>query len=355
MDDKQYILIWNGVAGKVLADGDTLFDITERPRLSFNYQNLYVDTVQGQSYLVTGTTDKDVKSLNIELDPSQLEEVKTYCDNFKATQDYLVQTYDAEYIWRGGMLKSEADSLGLNYVLTEGPTNPFSKYSTKDACWYPVFAAFKEDGYPVFDQGRPMDNDIMFLTEKEWSALPKQPSSVYSLNFVTMTWEDVRDLDRVKFDAIMDVRTYFEHDAMREEGYIRSNEVATYQIQYAEAEAYLKNKEALTPFIDGFLSVNEGQDKKALCERIMDDYSPVKLHAAGKLHGEMYNYIYRIKACKINAAVDKIVQEVYASRGKYRILNIYRRYPADFAKQVATGTELAIFAGGSMYHTRESN
>ena len=344
-----YILTWNGSTGKILANGDIMFDLDFKPDLPFPYSRIQYDSSQSEAYLETAPSN-GLAAIAIGLTPDQIEACNKYCDSFIETQDYMVYAYDSEYVFRGHILKSKAVASGMRYTIVEGPTKDFSKFSTADNRWYPVFAVFKEDGYPIFDQDQPTDDLVLMLTVVEWNKLPTQPSAVYSLNMVTMTWEDKRELDKVKFDAIQDVRSYFEHYNVRNIGRILASEIPTYLVQLEEARAFLKDANASTPFLDGFLSENDGQDKKALCERIVADYEPTVLMEEGKKHGKMYKFIYRIKACTANHEVDEIIQEVYAMIGKYRILNIQRKYPADFAKQIAAGTSLAVFSGGGMYH-----
>lgn len=351
-----YIVVWNGFQGRVLADSDIIFDLDEKPEFSFQYEELNYNTHTDRAhYTMRGTPDVNgaTPTLCIGLTDDQIKELRRYSDTFLDTQDYMVYAYDQERIFRGHVLKSQAIAAGLEYTIQPAPDVAFSKWNKSKSTWEPVMATFKEDGYPVFDQDRPMDSDVLFLTRAEWDALPKQPSSVYSLDFKTMTWVDKRDLEQVKFDAIMDVRVYYEHAATRskDQGRINPSEYPTYILQRTEAEAWLKDNSVKTPFIDGFLSMNNGIDKKSLCERITGNYTYDALFQAGKQHGEMYNYIYRIKAATTNNEVDEIIQEIYLTMGKYRIVNVYRQYPAAFAKQVSTGTELAVFTGGGLYHS----
>lgn len=353
---KVYILAWNGVQGRVLAGGDVIFEIDQKPKFSFKYREIYYDTNTGDNQYTTDGVpgEEGATALAIELNEEQQREVQDYCDNFKEAQDYMVHAYDEETIYRGQMLKSVAMQAGFEFVITPGPNIFFSKYNKEKSQWIPVYAVFKEDGYPVFGQERAMDSDILFMTKEEFDALPKQPSPVYSLDFKTMTWKDTRELDRLKFDAIMDVRVYFDHSSTRDQengGLVNANEYATYITQKTEAEAWLKDDKVSTPFIDGFLSVNANIDKRSLCEKIAKNYMYDELFALGKRHGEMYHYIYRIKAASTNSEVDEVVQEVYEQFGKYRIVNAYRKYPVEFSKQVTVGTSLAVFTGGGFYHS----
>lgn len=349
---------WTGNSGYILTSEDLLFTIEEKPKFSFPYESMTVDSATGEAYITAhGLIDENgnIPIIVINLNEDQINEVRTYCLNFIDTEDYLVNTYDNEYIYRGQMLKSEALAIGLKYVIDKQPTNQFSKWSPEKNEWLPVYVVFKEDGYPVFAQEYPMDDDMVFMTKEEWDALPEQPSSVYSLDFTTNTWADKRVLEKVKFDAIMDVRIYFEHQASRTgKGRTNPSEYPTWQIQYQEAKAFLENEEAKTPFLDGFLEENGFLDKKELCQRILEDYTDEAIKSQGRQHGKMYNYINRIKMAATNAEVDNIIKEVYETIGKYRILNLYRQYPPEFNKKIGVGTEFAVVAGGLFSHTKSS-
>lgn len=352
-----YILVWNGVNGRVLANGEIIFDVDSKPVIGFDYDTITLDTnLQVASY-TKKIPNVDTMMVS-ELDALQLDLCKQYCDSFLNSQDYEVHAYNDEKIYVGPMLKSKAEEHQLGYSIAKNPIVNSSKWDDFTQDWAPVYAAFKEDGYPDMNPVILTDNYVLVMTKSEWDKLPERPSVVYSLDIPTMTWKDKRELSRVKHDAIMDIRVYYEHASLREQSYIRPQEMSSWLIQRSEANAYLKDEKSITPFLDGFLSTNSQLNKKELCERILEDYTQEKQYNQGVQHGEMYSFIYRIKEAITNQQVDEIVQEVYQKIGKYRVLNIYQKYPSIEksktmeAELKADTTEELVFSNGRLYHAR---
>lgn len=71
--EKHYVITWNGVMGKVLANSEIFFDIDKKPQLDFPFHQLFFDTSQNIAYLTTGaSSDSPVADLTIELNTSQV-------------------------------------------------------------------------------------------------------------------------------------------------------------------------------------------------------------------------------------------------------------------------------------------
>lgn len=346
---KDRVIIWNGVSGRVCSDG-ILFDVDKKPVLPFSYDNIHYEPQAGFSYFTTTAVSGNGENvvLRMELTPEYAVSCDQYCDDFISKEDYEVAAYNSDNIFVAIVLKSQAEANGLKYSIVERPTTPIAKFIEETQKFAPIYAAFKEDGFPLFNIPAPTDDMVLFLTLEEWNKLPERPSFRYSLNFATDTWEDRRELDKVKSDALMTTRLYFDHEAIRaQNGFRTTREVSQWTIQEQEATAYLKDNTASTPFLDGFLSKNPSIAKLELCERIINDYTESSLTAQGERHGEMYSYIYRIKDATTNAEVDTIVDEVYKRTKKYKLINRDQNYPSEGAKN---GEETLVMAGGIINH-----
>lgn len=349
----EYILSWNGVNGRVLSNG-FLFDVEQKPKLSFEYDSLYYETELGNSfYYAFGQV-----GLVHQLTEEQISEIKTYCDKFKDVMDYGVQAYRDDYVYIGNMLKSEAEKLGYQYVISNSIVQyPFCKLDPETNTWKPIFCAFDEDGRPYFNPSHESSKFINLLTESEYAKLPNRESPVQWFNFSSNTWVDKRKLDRVKLDGKMEVRGYFEHHNIRTgNGRIPAYEMSTWPIQYEEATKYLKDNSYNTPFIDSVLEELSSDfkiDKNDFCNKIINHYNGSILKSQGKLHGLMLKYIYRIEKATKNEEVDNIVTEVYNLVGRGRIVNAYSKFPP--AVTLLNGeTKSVIMTNDSLYHTTEA-
>lgn len=350
-----YILVWNGVNGRVLAMGEIIFDTDQKPILGFEYDTITLDTNLNQASYTFALPEVSTVMIS-ELDENQLNLCHQYCDTFLDMQDYEVHPYNSDKIYMGSMLKSKAIKLEFDYVVEQHPDIFTSKWDELDNKWYPIYAAFKEDGFPIMSPQVLSDEYVLFMTKKEWDNIPVRPGAVYSLDFVTLTWRDKRTLEKTKFDAIMDTRVYYEHSSIRTEGYRRSNEMSDWVTQHQEATLYLKDNKAVTPFLDGFLSVNSDLNKQELCNRIMEDYQNDATFAKGAKHGEMYSYIYRIKKATSNKEVDLIMKELYEKIGKYRVINAGQLVETvNMSKNLEEGIredEILVFNNGKLLHAR---
>lgn len=343
------VLYWNGSGGKVVSQG-ILFEISTKPELGFEYETMsYEPTMNAAYYTLAVKDENNLNSLlKVDLSEAELTKVQNFCNTFMATADYEVAAYNTDRVFVGVIMKSLAIEKNLKYSITERPPMPMAKYNETTGKWEPIFVAFKEDGFPMYNVTKLSDDMVMFFTETEWKDIPKQPSYRYSLDFKTLTWMDKRELERVKTDALMTVRVYYEHQDIRANaGFRTPKEMVQWVTQYNEAKAFTADPKASTPFLDGFLSKNPQSTKEALCAKILEDYTDDALFAAGAEHGEMYNYVYRIKSATTNAAVDAIVDEVNTKLQKYKVVNYNQAYPSAAAKE---GEETIVVVGGTINH-----
>lgn len=340
----EYILAWNGVNGRVLSQ-NYLFTIEAKPNLSFEFDSLYYETEAGNKFYHAHGQE----TINVELTEDQIKECQEYCNKFIDIMDYPVQAYRDDLVYIGTMLKSAASEAGYKYVISETkPPYAFCKYES--GTWQPVYCAFEETGQPHYNPSGDSSKYVKLMTKNEYDKLPERKSSVLWLNFTTNTWEDKRDLDRTKFNGKLEVRGYFEHYQMRTSGRIPAFEMATWEIQHDEAEAWLKDNTYNTPFIDAMLAEIKAVsiDKKTLCDKIIKHYDTDVYVSSGKLHGQMYNYIYRIENATSNSEIDDIVTEVYKLIGMGKIINMYSKFPP--TTQAIEGDKSVILTESILYH-----
>lgn len=338
----EYIIAWNGVNGKVLSGG-YLFDLEVKPDLYFAFESLYYETPTGLSFY-NASDDKGLLCRN-ELSIEQIEACQVYCKSFIHTANYTVHTYDTENIYKGSMPKSKARELGFMYTLENSPDSLNSKWTGTE--WQKIAVAFDEDGKPEFSPPVLKNSHVLFMTQAEYDNLPERKRTTEYLNFVTQTWHDCRTLDKVKFDAKIDIRGYFEHSyIVSGKGRITAQEMQTWALQFQEARAFLEDVTVPTPFLDGFLEHVQGMDKIELCQKIVDEYAEAAVREQGRRHGQLYSYLYRVDAAQNADAVDTIVMEVFGKIGKHRVFNIYSKYPPVMHSK---GSDV-ILAGDMVYH-----
>lgn len=340
----EYILDWNGVNGKILSK-DYIFTIDTKPKLSFDYLSLYYETESGlKIYRILG--DRNDYTLNDE----QIKECKDYCDKFIDVMDYPVLAYRPEdYVYVGQMLKSAAVSNGYKYIISENiPTDPFCKIV--DGYFLPVYCAFDESGKPYYNPVNDSSKFVKVLSKDEYDKLPERKNLISYFNFVTEQWEDKRDHERTKFNAKLEIRGYYEHDFIRTEGRVPSFEMGTWETQYREAENWLKDNSYPTPFIDAMLPEIKSIkiDKQTLCEKILNHYTEDQFKKAGKYHGEMYDYIYRVEKAETNEEIDEIVTEVYNKIGRGVVINTYSKFPP--MTQTDKDNRSVVLNGDTIYH-----
>ena len=348
----EYILNWNGVNGRVLSQG-YIFDIEQKPKLSFEYDSLYYETELGNSFYYSYGQTGIVKDLSEE----QIKEIQDYCDKFKDVMDYGVQAYRDDFVYIGNMTKSMAESAGYKYVLSNAIVPyTFCKLDS-DGTWKPIFCAFDEDGRPYFNPAHDSSKYVTLMTESEYSKLPERTSPVQWFDFSNNQWVDKRKLNRVKLDGKMEVRGYFEHHNVRTgNGRIPAYEMNTWSIQYDEATKYLNDKSSSTPFIDAVMAEFTSEfpiSKDDFCQKIINHQNEEELKKKGKLHGLMLKYIYRIENAQKNEEVDNIVTEVYDLIGRGRIINVYSKFPPTVSL-IHGETKNVIMTDDSIYHTYEA-
>ena len=340
-----HILTWNGRESKVMA-GDVVYTTYEKPKLSFEYIALFYEEPTGLDFYVDEDSEK--KTLTDE----QKKEIISWCEDFEDKEDYLVAVVNEDRIFDHMEYKKKADELGLTYIFSEEPDSDYIWRLNDSNQWEQIYAGFTEDGTPHYwpKRGHPY---VLFMTQDEYGRLGERPTMAHTLNFTKMEWVDARDLDRLKFHAKSDVMGYFQYYRSHNfEGRISVFEASTWMTQKTEAENYLKDEKANTPFIDGMMEELEGViDKKELCEKIVKHYSDEKMRETGRLHGKMYKYIYAIEYAQTIAEVDKIIEELTQFTGGKTLINATSEYrPA--LKQYGEDVIVVEDSRETFYHSK---
>ena len=315
-----HILSWNGSEAKIMS-GDTLFTSYEKPKLSFEYIALFYEEPTDLDFYVDADSEKQT------LSEEQKQEIIKWCDSFEEEHDYLVAVVNEDGIYTHMEYKKTAENEGLSWVFLDEPDTDNGIWRlTKDKTWEQIYAAFDESGQPYY-WPRSIDPYVLYMTQDEYGRLGDRPTMAHTLNFTTMEWVDARNLDRLKFHAKSDVWGYFQYwRAHNVEGRISLFETSTWATQKSEAEAWLKNHSAHTPFIDGMLQELPDVEKEELCQRIAKHYNDEHLAEIGRMHGKMYSYIYAIENAKTIAEVDKIMIELKQFTGGKTVLNVNSEY-----------------------------
>lgn len=327
-----HILTWNGKEGKVMIN-DIIYTTYDKPKLSFNYIALFYEEPTSTNIYV------DEESNQRLISEEQKNEIIEWCDSFVENNDYIVSIVNEDHIFVGTMYRKDAEKEEKTFVLLDDPGDDFLWRLTKDNIWEKIVVAFLETGEPVYSprRGRPY---VLFMNQQEYTELGSRPSIAHVLDFKTMKWVDNRILERVKFHARSDVMGYFQYYRSHNiEGRLSPFEMSTWSIQKAEAEAWTKDHNASTPFIDGMLSeLNDSEiTKEELCRRILTHYTDEEIEELGKLHGKMYSYIYAVENAETVEEIDDLLIELTKFTGGKAILNTtsgympaYKAYGKDF-------------------------
>lgn len=301
--DNKAIIIYN----------ELRFDTNIKPELSFQFDTLYYEP----------PTNHFIKGINnefFELTKEEKLECSAYCKSYVNNADYPVYAYDDKFIFVGRILKSEAIAKNYGYTILEEPGNVVSKYVTDH--WEAVVAIIMDDGTLRLNPGGRCEKCALFFTEKEWKTFPEQPTPDYIYDITNQEWIDPRKLVNVLHETQLEIRNYFEAARWKEWGkYIPQYEQLTWQDQIKEAQNYLTDPVAETPYIDTFLNERTDTDKptkETLCADILNNNKQYKI-AMAKVNAKQWNYLKRAEACTTNAELDAIrieIKELLSSVGR---------------------------------------
>lgn len=314
-----YILDWDNGRGYVQGSVPvipTLFTTDEKPALNFDYAILRYETATGLCFKMM-----DGNPETIPLSKKEVAACRAFCDAFADTADYPVQTYEAETgLFRGTMLKSEAEKQKLAWLLGNAPDHPVSKLM--DGKWERVVALFMEDGHYRLLPDATCPKCIVFLSQAEWDAWPKPQRSTEVWDFATEKWRDYRTLEQAKTTADEYIRSAYTSKRAAAMGQVPAQEMATWPWQLAEAQAWTADPATPTPFLDAMLgtqaatlsadeeAIVAAEDKAALVANILKHDDPEYLAAVGAVHGEMRGWILRVWNAETLAEVDALTAAV---------------------------------------------
>ena len=307
---RDYTLTWSNGRGGV-SSGDYLFDVDAKPDAGFAFDALYYETPTGLAFKVTD-------DVQVPLSQEEIAACRAFCDGFADTADYAVQTYEAETgLYRGAMLKSEAEKQGLTWFIGDAPDHPVSKLV--DGQWERVAALFMEDGRYRLLPDSVCSQCIVFLTQAEWDAWPQPAKSTEIWDFKTETWKDYRTLEGARKSADDYIRNAYTAKRTEVMGAVPYAEMATWPMQLAEARACAADPAVGTPFIDGMASALAGAGlsttREDMVAAILKYDSDEYRTAVGRVHGAMYGWLTRLRAAATLDEVDALTAAVAEALG----------------------------------------
>ena len=299
------ILVWQNNES-IIFSHNVFFKTFVKPKLSFNYDelicetptNVYLKTLDNNQFLLT---------------ESEINECKNYCDDFYNSGDYYVYAYDKNdnNLYKGYILKSECTKNNYGYTSDKKPENEACAWDESQNNWKYFYAAITEDGYLYTNiDSINCDKCVLFLTKEEFDKLPKREHDTDSWDFISETWVDKRDIEKLKKETILELRNLFEGVRWKSIGkYVPQYEQETWSIQLAEAESYKNNKDAFTPYIDAYLSVTEDTiTKDGLVNTIIED-NVYYVQQMAKVNAKQQNYIVLINNASDGYTIDSIKKD----------------------------------------------
>lgn len=281
-----------------LTMGDIVITISEKPIFeSFSYDYIYFEKVKDKLY--SSFYFKDHKKYDM-TEKNTLE-----CYNFIAEYEnldtYYVYAYDNNGIFDSFMLKSEAINKKLLYT-TKKPEFSVSKW--EDNKWNNVIIIVKSDGTLIKNPSSYCNQCSLFLTQKNIENMPK----ILDYNDIYHKW-DIEQNDWVEVgnefedfynEVEQKIRNKFNLKLISlYNGYVPEYERMFWDVEISEALSYKGNKEHKTPYLDGILSVIEPKiEKEKYIEKILKYCSDDFVYECGKIHGELYTYIYKLRELK---------------------------------------------------------
>lgn len=293
-----YIITWSDGLGRV-GTGAYLYDIMEKPSLSFQFDVLYYETPTNMYFKV-------LDGEQFELTEEEKEACANYCVNFYESDAYMIHAIDADlHTYAGYIPRGEAKRNGLiEAVGATFPDYPFSKWSNNK--WERVAAAIDEEGSLYL---LPAQDNIKFnfvFTEREWARFPKPSYTDEKYDFKDKVWKDARTLTVTKAHAKERIRASYLSSFRSKDLVHYEIDAILYIIQAFESMAWKENNSVPTPFVDAVIAEN-GNTKEEFMSRILSHYEPEYLTELGTIHGKQYKLLDQIEACTTLEEVDSIM------------------------------------------------
>lgn len=290
------LLSWSSGLGKA-AFGDIMVDIQVKPELPFDFEALYFEPDTGMLIRI------GLDGMQYLLTDEEMAACEAQARHLVEHADYTVAAYDGEGIFRGAMLRSEAEEQELLTTLRM-PGHPASKMV--DGQWQPVKAVIMDSGILKLDPESVCQLCLLVMTEAEWEAFPSRPATPFEVwDFATETWMDKRLLQEVKDEGRALIRRVFEGARRALLGAVPELEQSTWAVQEKEARAWLEDGAVPTPFIDLALQ-GQPRTKKELCEDILANAGST-WSLLGKIHAAQWQWYTAVNDCLENVQVDALL------------------------------------------------
>ena len=303
MEGEQFILVWQGGVCSVLC-GNIFLHSSEKPNLPFAFNELVCESP-------TGVYFRTIGNKQAMLTDAEIIACRQYCEGFIENGEYMVFAYDPNdsNLFVGEIGKKECDAAGFKWVLDTAPEMPVSSYDETSGEWIPYVAALTDEGHLIENPQTNSRNFVQYFTQRELAIFPKPNRDSDTWDFVSEQWVDRRDIERVRKEAILDLRSNYDIMRWRKSGgFVTAYEQGTWRDQLDEAKAYLSDSNAETPYIDAFLNARDDNgipSKQELCEDILANHRNY-LRAQAETSARIWHYKKLIQAASTCSEVDSI-------------------------------------------------
>lgn len=261
---------------------------------SFKFDYLYYEeTINSYIYFLN--------SKKYDMTDEQKNECLQSCKKYDEIFDYYVYAYNNQNIFTKYIKKSEAISNKYLYT-TIKPLYSVSKWNTSK--WEEVKLIVKEDGSIIINPSEFCDRCVLFFTENELknnTEITKYNDKYHRWDIENNKWIIIgNEFDDLYKEIELSLREKYEKRRISlYKKYTPEYERLFWNIEITEATEYLKNNNAETPYIDGILSTLTPKiDKSEYIKRILNNNSNEFKTELGKIHGELYTQIYKLKSLK---------------------------------------------------------
>ena len=306
-----YILTYVNGHLTVTSGTDILYS-TVKPELEFEFEALFYETP-------TDNRIKVVEGASEELTEEEIEACKKFCKEFLEKGDYFVEAYEKDSrLYKGRMLKSAVHEQHYGYALV-APLNPVSKWTGEK--WERIAAVIRSDGSYVTMPEYICDACVLFFTESEWAEHSKPSRNTEQWDFASETWKDSRTVEQARSAADAWIRGLYVAQRTELMGNGPYQELASWPWQVEEAKAWIQDNRAATPFLDGVLEALNSDEravttKEVLVQDVLKYTDAEWLKSVGKVHGEMYANLKKLRQCEtlqeIDALTDAVAVEKHA-------------------------------------------
>ena len=288
--------------------GNTFFKSDVKPKLSFSFTELICEPP-------TNVYFRMVNEKQFLLSEEEIAECQAYCHDFFTNGEYKVFAYDTNdnNNYKGYIMRSEALEKGYSYVIDKIPEKEAAYYDEEAGDWKYYYASINENGVLLEEISSICSNCAMLLTKEEFDALPAREHSTDAWDFVTETWIDKRDMTRMRKEAILSLRNGFEGIRWRAMGeYVPMYEQDTWRVQIAEAQAYLADNSAHTPYIDTFLALREDASIPTKDELVADIIANNEIFVSkmAEVNAKQWYFMKAIQSAENGYAIDAISASV---------------------------------------------